>query len=87
MVRSKLSQKERNELVTKGYLEDILERKQYATKEYVHDAFEQMKKEMQQHVTALMEDNRHQIKLLFEAFEYKFEARFQRIEKTLIKRI
>lgn len=108
MQKKKLTQKERNEDVTKGYLED----QGYATKEYVHDSFEVMdarmesrfevidqkfdavdrkfdaidrrfdaldqklelfREESYRHMVSLMEDNRHQIRILMEGNNMRFE--------------
>ncbi len=87
MTSVNLSQKERGELVTKGYfhdtLEEVLESKNYATNDRLDMVIEEVaslkvevtesREESLRHMSALMEDNRHQISLLIEAFEARFE--------------
>lgn len=108
MSKRKLSSKESKELVTKGYLEEVLESKNYVTKGYFYDTLEKVleskdyatndrldmvieevaslkvqvtefREESFRHMSALMEDNRHQFRLFMEAFE----ARFERIERKV----
>ena len=77
MEKKKLSQKERNESVTKGYLEDqdyvtkeyfhdtleaTLDKKDYATKDYVGASFEAMDLKFQ----GYMEDSRRHMTMLME---------------------
>ena len=87
MRKKKLTQKERNEAVTKGYLED----RDYVTKDYIHDSFaamelrmerrfdlidqkfELLREESYRHMVSLMEDNRHQIRILMEGNNIRFE--------------
>ncbi len=90
MGKKKLSKKERNEavtkgfiedqgFVTKGYLEDVLNEKDYVTKSYMHEAFEVLDHKMQHYTTVVMEDNRAQTLKLIEAFD----SRFIRLERAV----
>jgi hypothetical protein len=86
----KLTQKEREEFVTKGHLEDqnfvtkqYLQDQNFVTKDYLNEVlecrFEKSQKEYFAHLQALMEDYHGRIYTLVELFE----ARFERIEHRL----
>ncbi len=85
-MKRKLSTKERDEVVTKGYLEDqdfvtkqYIEEQNFVTKDYLDMRLETFQKDMYQHITALMEHNREQTLVLIDAFQ----GRFERIERRL----
>lgn len=73
----KLSQKQREELVTKGFLQD----QDFVTKEWSMQMFEtfekRMMEELKNHTASLMEFARHENKLIVEALI----SRIERIEQ------
>jgi hypothetical protein len=88
VMKKKLSQKERNETVTKGFLvdylekqeyitrpvlEEILESKNYVTKDWAQDMFETLLREFQNHTSALAESFRHENSLIIEALTHRIE--------------
>lgn len=92
MNKRKLSQKERNEPVNKGFLvdnhylteerlEEILDSKNYATKDYVYDMFETFEKsivnEFSRQTGSLIEAFRHENRLVIESLE----SRIERVER------
>lgn len=89
-MEKKLSTNEREEVVTKGYLEDFMESRQYVTKEYMEskqyvtkdyldDRLDKHQKEYFTHIEALMEDYHGRMYTLVELFE----RRFERVEHRL----
>ncbi len=84
----KLSQKERNQTVTKGFLEDqnfvtkdylkeYIDSKDFVTKEWSLEMFESFEKrmmeELKNHTNSLMDFARHENKLIVEALLYRIE--------------
>jgi len=91
-MKKKLSQKERNEVVTKGFLidnnfvtesrlEEILDSKNYVTKDWAQEMFETFQKiireDFAQQTGALIEAFRHENRLVVEALE----SRIERVER------
>jgi len=76
----KLSQKERMEVVTKGFLFDCFDERGYATKEYVKEMFEYYQKDMKQHITALMEYNAHYFQAIIETLSGRFERNEEKLD-------
>lgn len=80
-MKEKLSQKEKGEIVTKGYLGEYIESKDFATRDYVLEMFEvfekritqEFKQEFKQHTSALMEFQSHQTQLIIEALLSRIE--------------
>jgi len=76
----KLSNKEREDNVTKGYLHDVLDDKlsAYVTKDFlINDFKNQLKIELEdsftRHIQVLMEDNYSTTMTLIEAFQNRFK--------------
>ena len=91
-MKKKLSQKERNEPVTKGFLadyldkkeyitrpvlEEILESKNYVTKDWAQGMFETILSEFRTQTGALIESFRHENRLVIESLE----SRIERVER------
>lgn len=86
-----VSPEEREEVVTKGFLVDYMQSMEYVTEsrlkeildKTLDDRFSSFQKDlyqhMHQHIGALMEDNHHQVQILIEAFQ----GRFERIERRM----
>lgn len=72
-MKKKLSKKERNETVTKGYLED----QDFVTKDWAMEMFEKFEKriteEFRNHTGALMEFHAHQNQLVIDALLHRIE--------------
>jgi hypothetical protein len=82
-MKKKLSQKEREEVVTKGYLSDVLEERNYITKDYfeehlestINKALEKQSKEFYQHMEALMEHQMNQLQVFMEHMDEQYVLR------------
>jgi hypothetical protein len=86
-MRKKLSQKERDEAVTKGFLEDyldeVLESKNYITKDYFEErlestitkALEKQSKDFYQHMDALIEHQLHSLQTFMESMDDRYVLR------------
>jgi hypothetical protein len=81
----KLSKKEREEPVTKGYLTDYLEDKleNYVTKDYLDEKLEnyvtkdyldkKIDQDLVRHIGAMLEDSNSKLQILFEHFDARTE--------------
>ena len=78
-MKKKLSQKEREEVVTKGFLEDYLDSKDYATKAHVQEIFNYYQSDMKHHIDSLIERQHDYFRAIIETLE----GRFERNEDTL----
>jgi hypothetical protein len=89
-MKKKLSQKEREETVTKGFLSDCLEDtvtkgflsdclKDYVTKDYltetINNAMEKQAKDFYQHMDALMEHHMHMLQVFMENMDDRYVLR------------
>lgn len=70
-----MSQKEREELVNKGYLEDVLESKNYVTKEYLDQRLIIQSQDFRQHLDSLMEHQMHQLQVFIEQMDERYVLR------------
>lgn len=80
----KLSKKEREKVVTKGYLEDkdyvtkdYLDKKldNYVTKDYLDIRLNELSKEFKDYVSALIEHQTHQLQTFYEGFDNRYVLR------------
>ena len=87
----KLTLKERDEVVTKGYLEDILEQKlgyeldqklDQKLNKMFNDKFALWSKEMERHVASLIENSDSKFEIFYEGFE-GHDVRIRRIERQI----
>ncbi len=83
-MKKKLSKKEREEVVTKGFLEDYLESRNYITKEYldskdyatkahVQEIFNYYQSDMKHHIDSLIERQHDYFRAIIETLEGRFE--------------
>jgi hypothetical protein len=76
----KLSPIEREELVTKGHLGDILDQKFDQMKiRLKQEVFKEYQEELKQHISALMEDCFHKFEVLYKS-TVSYENRIQGLE-------
>ena len=66
----KLSQKEREEVATKGFLED-----HYVTKYYLDMRLKEQLLDFRQHLDTLMEHQMHQLQVLMEQMDERYVLR------------
>jgi len=92
VMKKKLSQKERSEVVSKGFLEDYLESKNYVTKDWAYKMFETFEKRIltsfDEKINQVQKENRQYFETLLEYMDEKFniflekvDARIERIER------
>ena len=89
-MKKKLSQKEREEVVTKGFLSDYLDSKNYITKDYLDSKnyitkdyledyldmrFKKQTLEFKQYLDSLMEHQMHQLQILMEQMDERYVLR------------
>ena len=72
-MNKKLSQKEREESVTKGFLEDYLGI--YVTKDYLDIRLKEQTLDFKQHLNSLMEHQMHQLEILMEQMDERYMLR------------
>lgn len=66
----KLSQKEREEVATKGFLED-----HYVTKDYLDMRLKELSLDFRQHLDSLMGHQMHQLEILIEQMDDRYVLR------------
>lgn len=90
-MNKKLSQKERGEVVTKGFLEDYLDSKNYITRDYldskdyatrshVDSIFNYYQSDMKHHIDSLIEQQHDYFRAIIETLEGRFERNEERLE-------
>lgn len=98
MEKRKLSQKERNEPVTKGFLvdneyvtrsslEEILDSKNYATKDYIYEMLESFEKKIQisfdQKINEIQRDNRQHLETILEYMDQKLDIFLEKVDARI----
>ena len=79
-MKKKLSKKTREEVVTKGFLEDYLDSKDYATKSHVDSIFNYYQSDMKHHIDSLIERQHDYFRAIIEVLEGRFERNEYKLE-------
>ena len=97
-MKRKLSQKERGEVVTKGFLEDYIDSKDFVTKDYLDQVLESknyvtknyLHQTLEETFSKYRQENRRHLEALMEDYHQRvyplvelFDARFERIERKI----
>jgi len=74
-MKKELSQKEREETVTKGFLFDCFEERDYVTKDYLKEALLEQSEDFHRRVSAVLEEHRAYLGALIENLDNRYVLR------------